>query len=296
MKMTSVNRIGYARNVVESLVPLVERIGKRVEMPGFGGRALEARINGIAIMLSRFDLAPSIGEASGNLLDLCNAEGGKVLSVRWEPFKLIRFERGQWIETIDAVLAMRGKGLSATATPASDVRLPGLPVTGPALHQKLNLLPAMGMVRHIVVDRSDVEAGNVAELVAMLSPLVADRDAAWAFRGRLSISFHGYDDDPRALYTVAEVRTFVARVHTAWPHWFFFLNQVDHSIKLVAACLCELRRVEPNGWQLAPPDLACFLEDGMVALEQLFERHRFPLDQRRATVEGVIEYLRAELG
>ena len=130
----------------------------------------------------------------------------------------------------------------------------------------------------------------------MLGPLVADRDAAWTLRGRLSISFHGYDDDPRALYTVAEVRKFVVRVHTAWPYWFFFLNQIDHSIKLVAACLCELQRVEPGGWQLAPPDLACFLEDGMAALEQLFERHRFPPDRHRATVEGVIEYLRAELG
>lgn len=294
--MTSVNRIGYARNVVESLVPLVERIGKRVEMPGFGGRALEARINGIAILLSRFGSPSSAGGAGGNLLDLWKAEGGKVLSVRWEPFNLIRFESGPWMETIDAVIAMRGSGLKAASTSASDVRRPGLPFAGARLHQKLNLVPAMGLIRQIVVDRSDVEAGSVGDLGAMLGPLVADRDAAWAFRGRLSISFHGYDDDPQALYTVAEVRTFVARIHSVWPYWLFFLNQIDHSIKLIAACLCELHRVDPGGWQLAPPDLARFLESGMAALEQLFERHHFPLDQRRATVEGVIEYLRAELG
>jgi hypothetical protein len=296
MTMTSVNRIDYAKLVVESLVPLVERIGTPVQMLGFRGVALEARINGIAIMLSRAGNASSFGGSGGNLLDLWGAEGGKVLSVRWDPFKLVRFERGPWTETIDAVIALRGNGLKQAAIGASDPR-----VTGPAKapfggHLKLNLLPAMGMVRHIVVDRSDVEACNTDDLVQVLSPLVADAEAAWKLRGKLSISFHGYDEDPRALYTVPDVRKFVARVNAVWPHWFFFLNQVDHSIKLIAACLCELSRVEPSGWQLAPPHLAYFLETGMASLEQIFERHRFPPDQHRAIVEGVIEYLRAELG
>ncbi len=294
--MTSVNRIDYAKLVVESLVPLVERIGTPVQMLGFRGRALEARINGIAVMLSRAGHAPLFSGSGGNLLDLWGAEGGKVLSVRWDPFKLVRFERGPWTETIDAVIAMRGNGLEQTAVGATDPRATGRPKAPFSGHPKLNLLPAMGMVRHIVVDRRDVEACNTDELLQMLSPLVADAEAAWELRGKLSISFHGYDEDPRALYTVPDVRKFVSRVNAVWPHWFFFLNQIDHSIKLIAACLCELSRVEPSGWQLAPPHLAYFLETGMASLEQMFERHRFPPDQHRAIVEGVIEYLRAELG
>lgn len=73
----------------------------------------------------------------------------------------------------------------------------------------------MGMVRHIVVDRSDVEACNTDDPVQMLSPLVADAEAAWKLRGKLSISFHGYDEDPRALYTAPDVRKFVPRVNAA---------------------------------------------------------------------------------
>ena len=294
--MTSANRVDYAKLVVESLMPLVERIGKPVQTLGFRGGAREARINGIAILLLRAGPAFSVGASGGNLLELFDAEGGKVFSVRWDPFKLVRFERGPWMETIDAIIAMRGNVLEQAAVGARDPRAAGIDKASASEPRSMNLLPAMGMVRHIVVDRSDVEACNTDGLVQMLSPLVADAEAAWELRGKLSISFHGYDEDPRALYTVPEVRKFVARVHAVWPHWFFFLNQIDHSIKLVAACLCELNRVEPGGWQLAPPHLEYFLDSGMAVLEQIFERHRFPPDQHRAIVEGVIEYLCAELG
>ena len=39
-----------------------------------------------------------------------------------------------------------------------------------------------------------------------------------------SIGVGGYDDDPRQLTEIAEVRAFFARFYEVWPHWLYFIE------------------------------------------------------------------------
>ena len=123
--------------------------------------------------------------------------------------------------------------------------------------------------------------------VDVLLPLVEQRGSP------ASIS---YSHERRSIFMVPEVRESVARIHAAWPYWFFFLNQVDHSIKIVAACLCDMKRVQPASWRLSQADLMRFVGEGMTAMGDLAKRYQFDEAEMDAIATGVFQYLHAELG
>jgi hypothetical protein len=229
-------------------------------------------------------------------LDIWPQGGNKVLSVNVSPFRLVSFKPGPWMDIVNAL---------AQATPAFDGAEPSqqagrLELPDPARdaeqRPRLDLRPAPKKVWLLVVHRRDVEAGNVSELLMHLKSMSSDPWSAWAMRGRVSVTFDGYTSDLRSIFTIPEVRRFVAKVNAGWPYWFFFLNQVDHSIKLVTACLCDLQRVEPASWKLSQNDLMRFVGLGMAAMGDLGKRYRFDGAEMDAIAAGVFQYLHAELG
>ena len=76
----------------------------------------------------------------------------------------------------------------------------------------------------VVVDRSEVEALDVSRTAAVLSRVLADRDAVERYRGRVDVAFLGYSNDPRELCGIPEVRRFCSKLDGAFPYWFYFLS------------------------------------------------------------------------
>jgi hypothetical protein len=52
----------------------------------------------------------------------------------------------------------------------------------------------------------------------------------------MTLVVDGYNYDPRELVDIPEVRTLLRSLEASWPHWAFFFNQVDDSIKLLVRC------------------------------------------------------------
>lgn len=94
--------------------------------------------------------------------------------------------------------------------------------------------------------RRQVETGGLAESLQFLRRLTADRHTAIDFCGRISLVVDDYNDDPRELFEIPEVRAYIMRLDQAWPNWFFFLSQIDESIKFLESCLCETIEVVPG--------------------------------------------------
>lgn len=212
------------------------------------------------------------------------------------PFKVVSFKPGDWM---DRVTALAGQTAMAGNSEGSDLTTQWYASHSagePRIEPRLDLRPAPSEMWHLVVPRADVEAGDVSSVLSYLKTIASDSATAWQMRGRVSISFDGYSGEGRSIFTVPEVRRFVAKVHAAWPYWLFFLNQVDHSIKVVAACLCDMQRVEPASWKLAQSDLMRFVGVGMTAMGDLAKRYRFDEAEMDAIATGVFQYLHAELG
>ena len=86
---------------------------------------------------------------------------------------------------------------------------------------ELNALICESGTVHFVLDSDDVRNLDVARPRVFFDRLIATKELALQCQGKVEISFHGYDDDPRELYEIDEVRAYVALLDQALPDLFF---------------------------------------------------------------------------
>lgn len=147
----------------------------------------------------------------------------------------------------------------------------------------------------LMIGRAAVEQMDIASVLGQLRLLSATREDCALYRGQLSISINGYDTDPRELIDIAEVRAFVIALHSAWPYWAFFLNQLDHSINLWVACLCGDEFPGGGQVQIDVQKLRELLIQGFNGLNELFQKHEFPEKDLFVLSEGLSKKL-GEIG
>ncbi len=89
-------------------------------------------------------------------------------------------------------------------------------------------------------------------MLTALKSLSSDRSSAMSAEGTVTLVFHGYDDDPRELEAIPEVREWFANLFKAWPYWPFFASRIDQTVPLGLALLLSGATVagEPGmaGW------------------------------------------------
>ena len=60
----------------------------------------------------------------------------------------------------------------------------------------------------VVVSRQEVELLDISPALNVLRSLLFDAETVRMFQGRVGLSFHGYDSDPRELNQIPEVRQY----------------------------------------------------------------------------------------
>ncbi len=129
----------------------------------------------------------------------------------------------------------------------------------------------------VVVDRSEVEALDVSRPAAILSRVLADRDAVERYRGCVDLAFLGYSNDSSELYDIAEVRRFCSELDDAFPYWFYFLSADGVTLGVIASCLCAVTQVRPGVVSFGP-DWIGFMTRHYDALNWLCDN--YSLDER----------------
>jgi hypothetical protein len=96
----------------------------------------------------------------------------------------------------------------------------------------------------LALTRQEVESGHFASALERLHVLAGSRESAMRYQESLIFIVEGYDDDPRELQEIPEVREFFSKLTGHWPHWLWFLNRQLGSIPLLMSLLCksEIRR------------------------------------------------------
>ena len=129
----------------------------------------------------------------------------------------------------------------------------------------------------VVVDRTEVEGLDVSRTAAILSRVLADRNAVEQYRRRVDLAFLGYANDPRELYDIPEVRSFCSKLDDAFPYWFYFLSTDGVTLGVIACCVCSVTRLRPGIFSFGP-DLLKFITRHYEALNWLFDN--YSLDER----------------
>ena len=101
-----------------------------------------------------------------------------------------------------------------------------------------------------------------------------------AMMGSLVCCVDGYDDDPRELHCIGEVRRFVREFHRAWPHWLFFLCAQPGMSTIevfTACCLQRLSVTQRDGAGVTllesdPAEVASFFANDLQAFQEMCDR------------------------
>lgn len=154
-----------------------------------------------------------------------------------------------------------------------------------------DLRPGITEPAVFVITRQQIEVEDLESSLGFLRSLVStdDPQRIWSHKGRLSLVISGYDADPRELFEIPEVCRYLRSIDEHWPFWLFFLNQVDESIKVVAACLASTVEVAPGLAHIDPAGLQRFMERAFSAVNFIFESSGFPESEIEALSVGVAQ-------
>lgn len=146
----------------------------------------------------------------------------------------------------------------------------------------------------LLISRRQVVECDVDSILRELKVFMATREDAWRYRGQVSITIDGYNDDPRALVDIPEVRTLMRALYRGWPYWAYFLNQVDDSIKILGSCVFGAAFPGAGAVLVDPDKLGNFLTMGFAGMNTVFERYNFPEHELEKMSQGLSEVLGME--
>jgi hypothetical protein len=79
-------------------------------------------------------------------------------------------------------------------------------------------------VSHIPIPKEEVENFNFDDLISFFKRLKVTKEIAYAQKGRVEISFWGYESDPRELLEIPEVIKYAKEIGRLIPDLFFFCD------------------------------------------------------------------------
>ena len=156
---------------------------------------------------------------------------------------------------------------------------------------RLDLRPGVSEPVVLLISRREVEAGDLASVLSRLKPFLATREDAWRYRGQMTLVIDGYNNDPRELVDIPEVRTLLRALESSWPQWAYFFNQVDDSIKLLLSCAAGSRFLGRGAVEMDAGLVASALGRAFGGVNMVFDRFGFPEHELEAMSNGLVEVL-----
>lgn len=99
----------------------------------------------------------------------------------------------------------------------------------------------------LTLTRHEIERGNISSALERLHLIADTQESAMRYRESLVFMIWGYDDDPRELAEIPEVRAFFARLVQEWPHWLWFLARNMGAIALFMSLICTVKIHRSSG-------------------------------------------------
>ena len=156
---------------------------------------------------------------------------------------------------------------------------------------RIDLRPGVSEPVVLMISRREVEAADLASVLSRLKVFLATREDAWLNRGQMTLVVDGYNNDPRELVDIPEVRALLRLLESEWPYWAFFFNQVDDSIKLLLSCVAGSRYLGNGAVEMDADLVAAAMARAFGGMNAVFERFNFPEEELELMSRGFVEVL-----
>jgi hypothetical protein len=139
------------------------------------------------------------------------------------------------------------------------------------------------------VSRKQVEDCDIDDLLKSLSVYLKNKENVIKGREKTAISFSGYDDDPRELYEIPEVRKYVSALDAAFPYLFYFCSLSYPTLRVFAMCTCKVTKVA-GGVIFDQKDLQNFLLYHIQYLNELCSTYNLGEAIANQVTDEVLSY------
>ena len=145
--------------------------------------------------------------------------------------------------------------------------------------------------------RSKVEQSDFSHFLRLYAPdkLPTGRRLG-EMMNTMMFGIKGYDDDPREIHMVPEIRRFYSAFHDAWPYWLYFSNlDVDTLRAITMCCLPSVSTMQVEGrTQVAvtcdPLDLLKFIQRGFMPMNLMCDRAKMSEREIFDRTKAVFQY------
>ncbi|MDD5298783.1 MAG: hypothetical protein PHU46_17935 [Rhodocyclaceae bacterium] len=90
------------------------------------------------------------------------------------------------------------------------------------------------------IAREEILAGDTSGALERLQVLTETAESVRRYRECLVFQVSGYDDDPRVIVEIPEIRSFFEKLAQDWPHWLWFLRRSIGAVPLLMSLLCRV--------------------------------------------------------
>ena len=97
------------------------------------------------------------------------------------------------------------------------------------------------------ISQENIKDCNTSEYVTLLHGATGTIQSFEAAFQRYVFLISGYDDDPRELYQIPEVVSFIKDLNSKLPFWLYFVNTSDKRFfSWMIACLCQAMSLDQD--------------------------------------------------
>ena len=145
--------------------------------------------------------------------------------------------------------------------------------------------------------RSKVERGDFSHFLNLYAPdklptgrRLRDMMNSFVF------GIEGWDNDPREIHMIPEIRRFYSAFHEAWPYWFYFCNlDMDTLRAMTMCCMPSINVMQATGQvqvsvTCEPLDLLSFIKRDFLPMNLMCERAGMFEDRIYDRTKAVFEY------
>ena len=127
--------------------------------------------------------------------------------------------------------------------------------------------------------RSKVERGDFTHFLSVYSTdkLPSGRKLR-EMMDSMVFCIQGYDNDPREIHSIPEIRRFYAAFHDAWPYWLYFCNLEVGTLRMMVACslnklaAMKIDEAESVLVEFDPLELLGFLKQGLLHMNTICDQ------------------------
>jgi hypothetical protein len=144
----------------------------------------------------------------------------------------------------------------------------------------------------ILATREEIENQDLSRIEPLLNSLLK---SPLDFYGSVDIVVDGYDNDPRELWEIPEVRSWFQVLDKRWPYWFYFSCTETAGLCTVMLCCVKTEKVDATHLRVSPLDAAVFFAEHFVPMNDIFEKTGQSIEENRRRTEMISDYFSRRL-